>query len=94
MMKMMKSWAILALVSLWAPTVIAQECAKDGVCDTHERCSNWKAEGECYRNKVKEANIDDDGMDRRRPYHIGYCRHRISLSFSIYVRRTWHCIVL
>lgn len=28
----------------------AQECAADGACDTHERCTVWKQEGECYRN--------------------------------------------
>jgi hypothetical protein len=54
MMTMLTGWAILALASLlWAPTITAQECAKDGVCDTHERCAVWKAEGECYRNEVR-----------------------------------------
>lgn len=30
--------------------ILAQECAADGACDTHERCSVWRQEGECYRN--------------------------------------------
>jgi hypothetical protein len=64
MMMTMKGCAILALVFLWVPTITAQECANDGVCDTHERCVVWKAEGECYRNKVSKRSIDDwdDGL--------------------------------
>ena len=29
----------------------AQECDSTGRCDTHERCSVWKEEGECIRNR-------------------------------------------
>lgn len=64
---MMKGLAILALVSLGAPAITAQECAKDGVCDKHERCAAWKDEGECYRNKVRASSDDWDGL----PTNIG-----------------------
>ena len=30
---------------------VAQECAADGTCDTHSRCSAWREEGQCYKNK-------------------------------------------
>ncbi|CAJ1965341.1 unnamed protein product [Cylindrotheca closterium] len=30
--------------------VQAQECAPNGVCDTHPRCSVWKEEGECKKS--------------------------------------------
>ena len=35
------------LLSSIASTTHAQECAPNGVCDTHPRCPVWKEEGEC-----------------------------------------------
>jgi len=28
----------------------SQECTANGACDSHQRCSTWKYEGECYRS--------------------------------------------
>lgn len=42
---------LLGAVWLVAGHVLCQDCAADGTCDTHERCSVWKEEGECIRNK-------------------------------------------
>jgi hypothetical protein len=79
MMTMMKGWAILALASLWAPTITAQECAKDGVCDTHERCAVWKAEGECYRNKVRRSTSTIAGWIVNKHYIGSTVAYDISL---------------
>lgn len=43
---------LLLLLSLRIDISVAQECTPDGRCDTHERCSAWREEGECIRNKV------------------------------------------
>jgi hypothetical protein len=50
MMKYLGVAAILSLFSLLSRFTSAQECAANGKCDTHERCSVWKEEGECLRN--------------------------------------------
>jgi hypothetical protein len=43
---------IVALFSLLSRLTSAQECAANGQCDTHDRCSVWKEEGECLRNEA------------------------------------------
>lgn len=46
-------WIRLALFSLSLAVASAQECTADGkLCDTHERCNAWKAEGECFKNAI------------------------------------------
>lgn len=50
MMKYLGVAAIVSLLSLLSRLASAQECAANGQCDTHERCSAWKEEGECLRN--------------------------------------------
>lgn len=47
---------VLSLLSLCIHTQ-AQECTVDGECDTHERCSVWKEEGECLRNAAYMAEF-------------------------------------
>lgn len=43
---------LTALVVCFAWVASGQQCNPDtGVCDKHERCSVWKEEGECLRNK-------------------------------------------
>ena len=37
------------LVSWLSSIATAQDCTTDGLCDTHERCPVWAAEGECFR---------------------------------------------
>ena len=32
---------LLIAVMLWLTVASAQECTKDGLCDTHERCPIW-----------------------------------------------------
>jgi hypothetical protein len=49
-MKYLGVAAIVSLFSLFSRLTSAQECAANGACDTHERCSAWKEEGECLRN--------------------------------------------
>ena len=49
-MKYLGVAAIVSLFSLLSGLTSAQECAANGECDTHERCSAWKEEGECLRN--------------------------------------------
>lgn len=44
------SWALVALAVASGPMAAAQECASDGVCDKHERCTAWKNEGQCLRD--------------------------------------------
>mmetsp|Transcript_19033 Transcript_19033/g.39883 ORF Transcript_19033/g.39883 Transcript_19033/m.39883 type:complete len:542 (-) Transcript_19033:463-2088(-) len=48
----MKTVAVLKglLTLLVVQKVSCQECAANGVCDSHKRCSIWKDEGECYRS--------------------------------------------
>jgi ShK domain-like len=43
---------ILLVFGLTPRITLAQECGADGVCDTHERCSVWKEEGECTRSRA------------------------------------------
>jgi hypothetical protein len=35
---------------LWS--TLGQECASNELCDSHERCTVWKEEGECELNKT------------------------------------------
>lgn len=41
---------ILTGILLFVEQVSSQACLADGQCDTHERCTAWKEEGECVRN--------------------------------------------
>ena len=54
---------LLGAVWLVAGHVLCQDCAADGTCDTHERCSVWKEEGECIRNKVRAVLVLCCGAD-------------------------------
>jgi hypothetical protein len=56
-MTIFRSTLLLWVTILWLLTLCtiistAQECTSDGVCDQHERCEVWRAEGECLRNTV------------------------------------------
>ncbi|KAL3939363.1 MAG: hypothetical protein SGBAC_005903 [Bacillariaceae sp.] len=61
-----KAWSLsmvflyfLLFISIAVPTIQAQECAADGVCDTHLLCPEWKKKGKCRK--------DPDHMNKHCP---------------------------
>jgi hypothetical protein len=50
MNKMIPAYVLSFLLLL--RSTLGQDCASNGVCDSHERCPVWKEEGECELNKT------------------------------------------
>ncbi|KAG7344014.1 procollagen-proline dioxygenase [Nitzschia inconspicua] len=47
---LVRLWLCLTLIAVIIHRGSAQNCAEDGSCDKHERCSAWAEEGECLRS--------------------------------------------
>lgn len=39
-----RRWSWIVMMMIWLSVSSAQECTKDGRCDTHERCPIWANE--------------------------------------------------
>eukprot|EP00526_Cylindrotheca_closterium_P022041 CAMPEP_0113646508 /NCGR_PEP_ID=MMETSP0017_2-20120614/24570_1 /TAXON_ID=2856 /ORGANISM="Cylindrotheca closterium" /LENGTH=111 /DNA_ID=CAMNT_0000558413 /DNA_START=84 /DNA_END=416 /DNA_ORIENTATION=+ /assembly_acc=CAM_ASM_000147 len=49
-MSLLFQFLLLSSIAIMSSMVQAQDCAPNGVCDTHPRCPVWKDEGECKKS--------------------------------------------
>ena len=49
-MSLLLQFVLLSSIAISSMIVQAQDCAPNGICDTHPRCPIWKQEGECKKS--------------------------------------------